>query len=145
MNRSSGVTLLELLIVLVIVAILGAVGYPSYLDYITRSNRAVAKGMMVMIADRQEQFFADNKRYAANLTELGFAANAFMIDDQGTAVADDDGERLYGISLTNTSATTFTVNAAPELRQATHDTQCGTLTLAQGGLRGTSGGGDRCW
>ena len=51
--------------------------------------------MLLQVADRQEQFFADNKRYATNLTQLGYVANGFMIDDQGAYVVDGDANRLY--------------------------------------------------
>lgn len=140
-----GVTLMELLVAIAIVGILGAIAYPSYMQYVVRSNRSVGKSMLLRIADRQEQFFGDNKRYAADLTQLGYMAAAFMIDEQGAPVANTDNARLYSISLTNTSATTFTVNAAPELQQAVRDTDCATLTLTHTGQRGQTGAGTNCW
>ena len=80
----AGVTLLEVLVVVTIVSILAAVGYPSYLQYIVRANRAIAKAALVQVADRQEQFFADNKRYAANLqTGLRYPSNGFMVNNDG--------------------------------------------------------------
>jgi type IV pilus assembly protein PilE len=136
---------MELLVAVAIVGILGAIAYPSYTQYVVRTNRSAAKSMLLRIADRQEQFFGDNKRYAADLTELGYAAAVWMIDEQGAPVAKTDDRRLYSISLTNTSATTFTVNAAPELQQAVRDTSCATLTLTHAGQRGQTGAGTNCW
>jgi type IV pilus assembly protein PilE len=141
----SGVTLMELLVTVTIVGILGAIAYPSYTQYITRTKRAVGKSMLLQVADRQEQFFADNKRYATNLTQIGYAANGFMIDDQGAYVVDGDANRLYQVSLTNATVTTFTANAAPQLRQATQDTDCQTLTLTHRGLKGQTGPSTNCW
>jgi type IV pilus assembly protein PilE len=144
-SRMAGVTLLELLVTVAIIGILGAIAYPSYTNYVMRTNRVVGKSLLLQVADRQEQFFADNKRYTTDLTQLGYNANGFMVDDQGAYVADADANRLYRISLTNATATTFTANAAPQLNQATRDTNCQTLTLTHRGLKGQTGASTDCW
>lgn len=144
-RSARGMTLTELLVVVAIVSLLAAIGYPSYTAYVTRANRSAAKSTLLQVADRQEQFFADNKRYAADLTQLGYASNGFAIDKQGAPVAPESDARLYAITLTNATATTFTVNAAPQLRQYEHDGQCGTLTLTHAGQKGQSGSGEGCW
>lgn len=144
-RRSFGITLLELLIVVTIIGILAAIAYPSYVNYVIRTNRSAAKSVLVQVADRQEQHFSDNKRYAADLTRLGYSANGFMIDDRGAVVGATDADRLYEITLTDTSATTFTINAAPQLRQASYDDQCATLTLTHAGQKDHTGTGDDCW
>ena len=141
----AGVTLMELLIVVAIVGILGALAYPSYRQYIIRSNRAIAKSALLQVADRQEQYFADNKSYAANLTGLRYPTNGFMVNNDGAIVAATSPDRLYAISLTNTSATTFTANAAPQLMQASGDVVCATLTLTHTGVRGQTGTSPDCW
>jgi len=141
----AGVTLIELMVAVAIVGVLAAIAYPSYSRYVVRANRTVAKGLLLQVADRQEQYFADHKAYASNLTQLGYAANPFMVDTQGTRVADTAGTRIYRISLTNTAATTFTANAAPQLAQSTRDTACGTMTLTHRGLKGQSGSATDCW
>jgi type IV pilus assembly protein PilE len=142
----AGVTLMELLVVVAIVGILGALAYPSYRQYIIRSNRAIAKAALLQVADRQERFFADNKQYATNLqTGLRYPTNGFMVNNDGGIVAATSPDRLYEISLTNTSATTFTVNAAPQLMQASGDAVCATLTLTHTGVRGQTGTSTDCW
>jgi type IV pilus assembly protein PilE len=133
------------MVVVAIVTILASIGYPSYMNYITRANRVAAKSLLLQIADRQEQFFANNKRYADDLTDLGYAANGFMVNDQGAFAADGDDDRIYQIRLTNTTPVTYTVNAVPQLRQAGHDTQCMTMTLTHTGVRSQTGGGTECW
>lgn len=140
-----GVTLLELMVVVAIVTIIASIGYPSYMGYITRANRTAAKSMLLQIADRQEQFFANNKQYAPNLTALGYGAAAIMINDQGAATGAGSDDRIYAIALTNTTPLTYTVNAVPQLRQAGHDTQCMALSLTHIGIRSQTGPSTDCW
>jgi type IV pilus assembly protein PilE len=142
--KASGITLIELLVAVAVVGIIAVIAIPSYTQYVTRTNRAVAKSILLQVADRQEQFFADNKTYALNLTQLRYPAN-FMIDNRGAPVDAGSGDRLYSISLTVATATTFTVSAAPQLQQAVRDTACQTLTLNQAGARGQTGSGSNCW
>ena len=115
------------------------------MGYITRANRAAAKSLLLQVADRQEQFFANNKRYADDLSDLGYAADGFMIDDQGAFAADGSDDRIYAIRLTNTTPLTYTVNAVPQLRQAAHDAQCLTMTLTHTGVRSQTGASTECW
>ena len=144
-RRQKGVTLLELMIVVVIVAIISAFAYPSYTQFIVRAKRTAGTSMLLQIADRQQQFFMDNKRYAANLTRLGYAANAVMIDEEGAVIAAADADRIYNISVSASTAMTYTLTAIPQLVQASKDTKCGSLTLSNAGVKGYSGAGGDCW
>jgi type IV pilus assembly protein PilE len=144
-NRMRGFTLIELMIVIVIVAILVSVGYPSYTQYLTKSKRQAAKNLVYQVTDRQEQFFLDNRAYAANLTALGFAADTMSLDRNGQLTGASDTKRTYTFDLQNATATTYTVRIIPQLRQASHDSACGTLTLTHTGNRGNSGTATNCW
>jgi type IV pilus assembly protein PilE len=143
-TRQRGVTLIELMVVAAIIAIISAFAYPSYERYIVRSKRAVAQNALLQVADRQQQFFMDNKRFAADLTNLGYTANPFAIDDEGRATVPGDVDAVYSLALSNVTATTWTVTAAPLNGQLSRDTICGSLTLTQAGTKGSSLGGD-CW
>jgi len=143
--RQRGFTLAETMIVIAIIAMLASIGFPQYTTYLTRTKRATAKSFMLMVADRQEQFFLDNKQYADGLSDLGYADDAVAIDNHGIMTITTSPARIYLVDLSNTSATTFTINAAPELAQAAQDTLCGTLTLSHTGQRDQTGAGTRCW
>ena len=143
-NNQTGVTLVELMVVVAILAIISAFAYPSYERYVTNSKRTAATSALLQIADRQQQFFMDNKTYANDLTDLGFAANPWVIADDGTASDAGDTESVYTISLSNVAATTYTITAAP-LHTQLRDSKCGSLTLDQAGTRAASTGSDDCW
>ncbi len=140
-----GVTLLELMIVVAIVSMIAAFAYPSYMRYVVNTKRTAATTTLLQIADRQQQFFMDNKRYANDLTALGFAANPLVVSDNGKWVAAGDADAVYSISLSNVAATTYTITAAPLNGQLSRDTECGSMALDHAGARGNSGGGDDCW
>ena len=141
----AGVSLLELMIVVAIVGIVSAIAFPSYMEYVVNTKRTVATSTLLQVADRQQQFFMDNKQYTNDLTDLGFAANPLVLADDSTVAAAGDEDAVYSISLSNIAATTYTITAAPLHGQATRDTDCASLTLNQSGARGSSAGGSDCW
>lgn len=140
--NTRGFTLIEVMVVVVIVAILASLGYPSYVQYVTRSNRQAGRAMVMTIADRQEQYFLDNKSYADKLTTLGYAADTIGIGRDGQLVAAD---QIYDLDISAATATSYTIRAVPKGVQATRDTACATLTLLSTGERNASGGGEDCW
>lgn len=144
-RKQKGITLIELMVVVAIIAIIAAFAYPSYERYVVRAKRAVAQNALLQVADRQQQFFMDNKQFAADLTNLGFAANPYVVDDDGSATVASDTNAVYSVSLSNVTATTWTATAAPVQGQLSRDTDCGSLTITQAGAKGQSGGGNNCW
>ena len=143
--RQRGMNLIELLVVVAIVGILGAVAYPSYVQHIVDTKRTASRSVLMQVADRQQQFFMDNKTYAADLTDLGYGANPLVIADDGREVASGDAQSVYSISLSNVATTTYTATAAPLNGQLARDTYCGSMTLDQTGNRSQSGSGTDCW
>lgn len=144
-RRQRGVTLLELMIVCAIIAIIAAVGYPSYVRYVVNSKRTTATATLLQIADRQQQFFMDNKRYANDLTALGLAANPLVLGDDGQPAAAGDPQAVYRFTLSNVAATSYTATATPLNEQATRDSDCGALTYTQAAVKSHGGSGDDCW
>lgn len=144
--RQKGVTLIEMLVVIAIIALIAGFAYPSYMRYVIDTKRTAATSILLQVAERQQQFFMDNKQYTNDLTSLGFAANPLVIGDDGRTMADAaDSASVYSVSLSNVAATTYTVTAAPLHQQAARDVDCGSLTLNQAQLKGSSGGGSDCW
>ena len=142
---AAGFTLVELMIVLAIIAILTVVAYPSYQQYIVRSNRQAVRSMLYAIADRQEQFFLDNKAYAPDMSSLGYAENTLYVGRDGQLAGADADNLTYSLRIADATDTSYTVKAWPAGVQAERDTECGNLSLTSSGLRGQSGDGETCW
>lgn len=136
---------MELMVVAAIISMIAAFAYPSYTQFVTRSKRTIATGMLMQIADRQQQFFMDNKRYADTLTRLGYASDSIMISDEGQVVASGDEKRIYNVQISASNFVTYELTATPQLNQATKDTKCGNLTLTHTGEKGQSGSSTDCW
>jgi type IV pilus assembly protein PilE len=144
-KTQKGVSLIELMVVVAIIAIIAAFAYPSYERYVVRTKRTVAQSALLQVADRQQQFFMDNKQFANDLTNLGFGANPFVVDDEGSGTTAADTNAVYSVSLSNVTATTWTATAAPLQAQLSRDSECGSLTITQAGAKGQSGSGNNCW
>ena len=144
-NVQRGLSLIELMIVVTIIAILSAFAYPSYERYVIKAKRSIAQNSLLQVADRQQQFFMDNKRFAADITDLGFPADPYIVDDDGATTVAGDADAVYSLSLSNVTAITWTATATPLHSQLSRDTYCGNLTITHTGAKGKSGASDECW
>ena len=87
----------------------------------------------------------DNKRFAADITDLGFPADPYVVDDDGASTVAGDKDAVYSLSLSNVTATTWTATATPLNGQLYRDTYCGSLTITQTGAKDKSGASVDCW
>jgi type IV pilus assembly protein PilE len=125
-RKTSGFTLIELMITVAIVAILAAVAYPGYTQYVIRSKRSAAQAQMMDIANRQQQFLLANRNYADKtaLTASGYALPSDVSVNYG-----------YDIVLSTTGAPGFTLTLTPQGGQASD----GPLTLDSAGVKTPAG------
>jgi len=153
--RAPGFTLIELLIVVAIIGVLAAIAVPAYQGSVVKGRRSVAQAGIMDLANRQEQFYLNNKTYASDMSNLGYSAalvfssggdSAVALDSNQSLVASSSTERVYIVKIDSASATAYSVSAVPQLDQVA-DTDCGTLTLTNAGTRtesGTATAAD-CW
>jgi type IV pilus assembly protein PilE len=144
-NKLKGFTLIELMIAVVIIAILAAVALPSYQDHVRRSNRAVAKALLLENAQFMEQIYTANNQYDAAVGPDGIVNTA---DDVDVALPLIQSPRTgavvqYNISLQAVADATFTLRAVPVGSMA--GDVCGTFTLTNTGVQGAGGDVASCW
>jgi prepilin-type N-terminal cleavage/methylation domain-containing protein len=87
---NKGFTLIELLITVGILSIIGTVAITSYIGMTLKASRSEAYGNLEAIRMFQEQFFAENAVYTANLADVpGFnpGPNALFVYAFATGVA----------------------------------------------------------
>lgn len=116
-KKSSGFTLIEIMIAVLIIGILAAIAIPSYQSYLLRGNRTTAQAYLMDIAQRQQQYLMDARSYAADVATLTMTTPAnvsshYTIEDPFTI---------------GTAPNSFSVTATPIGSQA-NDT-CGTLFI----------------
>jgi type IV pilus assembly protein PilE len=132
--RSRGFTLLELMIAGAIVAILAAIAYPSYVNSVQKSRRSEATAALLGVASQMERYNTEKGTYAT--ATLG----------TGGVFSNQTENSYYNLSLTNLTATTYTINAVPAAIQATDP--CGTFTYTESGVKNVTGGTwnmSQCW
>lgn len=143
-NKQNGFTLIELLIVVAIIAVLTAIALPSYTRYIVRANRSAAESFMYGVANKQEQFMLDARRYGGSLTELSLGVPSDVAGKYNVTVTCAMPTDTGGIcTLTTGAAPSYLITAAP----VSPEPECGNLTLDNIGTKTSSGTAplSRCW
>lgn len=138
MNKK-GFTLIELMIVILIVGILVTIAYPSYQEHVARARRADGQTALLDLASRLERYYSEQNTYQTATIGTG----------NGTDVLDTttSPEGWYALSITNQTATAYSIQATPQNAQAS-DALCLNLTynsLGQKGFSSAAGSLERCW
>ncbi len=102
-RRQRAFTLIELMVVVMIVAILAAIAYPSYVSQVRKGYRAGAQEFLLDIAQRQQQYFLDNRRYAPDLGTLGVSVPGELAGRYSFASVDNDDARPPRFTATATA------------------------------------------
>ena len=137
-KRTSGFSLIELLIVVAILGIIAAIAVPSYLSYMTDTRRTDATSTLIEVAGEQFRYYSENNTYTDSMSDLGY----------GTADTALSKEGLYTISLVSASANSFVITATPVAGAAqASDTECTTFTLSSSNQKGSTGSisAQECW
>jgi type IV pilus assembly protein PilE len=123
-----GFTLIELMITCACVAILAAVAVASYEFAIVKTRRGAAQACLTESAQFMERWYTTRLTYAG-------APDPSCGSEVGPH---------YAISFAGTpDGASYTLQIAPQGRQAVAETKCGTMTLNQAGQK--SAATAECW
>lgn len=120
----SGFTLIEVMVVVAIVGILAAIALPNYADYIRRGKITEATTKLSDQRVRMEQYFLDNRTYAAG--------GACGVPDPSYTAGTD----AFLVACTGATATTYVVTATG---QAANGMSGFGYTINQANARVTTG------
>lgn len=70
-RKTSGFTLIELMIAVAIIAILASIAVPSYTEYVRRSKITEATNELATLRVRLEQYYQDNRNYGSTAAACG--------------------------------------------------------------------------
>ncbi len=145
-RKTTGFSLVELLVVMVVLGIIMAIGVPGYRQYMQRANRTDATTTLLRIAAAQERFYIQNGTYASN-AQLAPAPPAGL----GIAGTERGYYNLVIAPGPGGLATGYTAWALIKAGEAqADDVNCAGFSINERGQRTAvdSGGGDRtddCW
>jgi len=125
-SSKKGFSLIELMIVITIVALLVALALPSYTRYVLKANRGEAQQLLLNWANNQEIWRANDTDYATTV-EIAAPTHA-----------------KFNFTLSNRTATTYTLTATAQGRQADDEERgedCDVLTLDQSNTKTHA----NCW
>jgi type IV pilus assembly protein PilE len=129
-RASVGFTLIELMVVVAIVAVLAAVAFPSYTSHLRKGHRASAQAYLMDLAQREQQFFTDNRSFALD----GGGVTAATKLNASAPPSDVVGN--YSISTVARSVTPSFVITATALGSQTTD---GNLSIDDTGSKTPTG------
>jgi len=123
--KSSGFTLIELMIVVAVIAILAGIAYPSYIEHIKKTRRSAGAACLLEQAQFMERYYTTNMKYSGAVPP-------------GTACTTDMASYYtFGFSAGPTD-TTYTLTATA-IGAQTADSKCGNLSIDQTGKKSVSG------
>lgn len=127
-KKTSGFSMMELMIVIVIVAILVSLAYPSYVQYVRKSKRGEAQQLLMNWSINQEIWRSNNPQYAT-VAQIPLPT----LDDYTFAIP---ARTAVAYTLQATASTT------DQLKDEAKDgTDCTPLTLNESGQKAPA----VCW
>ncbi|MFM2477693.1 type IV pilin protein [Celerinatantimonas sp. MCCC 1A17872] len=135
--KSSGWTLIELLIAMAISVLLMLMALPSYCSWLGEYHRQQAIVQLYALRETMEQYYLDNDQWPANLAALSFTSGS--VEGYQFALTSNDEDSPPSLSATPSSAQ---MHDDPQVEQITMDVNgtCevtmvdGSVAVCQGAL-----------
>lgn len=134
-----GFSLIEIMVVVAIIGILAGVAYPSYLNSVRKTNRSDAKVELNNVAQRLQRCFTAYSAY--NNANCGVYK---QLSEGDAEIITPEG--YYAVTISDASATAYTLTATPIAGSPQVGDKCGAITMTSTGIRGATGGTvEQCW
>lgn len=129
-----GFTLIELMVAVAILGIIASIAVPSYFEHVKRTARTEAITSLLDAANKQEQYYVDNRQYTNSLTDLGVTSST------------ENGFYQIAVEVNNAEGT-FEFTATPKSGPPKQDEECTELSIDDAGVKGAKGTADskKCW
>jgi type IV pilus assembly protein PilE len=140
-SRTTGFSLIELMVTVAIISVLVAIAVPTYIDKVRKSRRTEAKTVLLDLAGREERFFNTNNQYSLLPSDLGYGATA-------AAFPMTVGNGYYTVSVVLNAGPPlgYTLSASPVAgSDQAKDTHCTTFTLQSTGQQTSFPDTTSCW
>ncbi|MBF0378600.1 MAG: prepilin-type N-terminal cleavage/methylation domain-containing protein [Desulfamplus sp.] len=124
MKKSSGFTLIELMIVVAIIGILAAIAIPNFLSYQCKAKQSEAKTNLGNIRTLQETYFTEYDTYGADTGDIKFSVQG---DSRYTyliaSTSFGSGYRATAVTNLDRDATNdaWRINSSNDLVNGTND------------------------
>lgn len=143
MKKSTGFTLIELMVVVAIVGILATIAYPAYQANLFKTQRSTANSLLSEIMQNQEVRYAENLTYSINLGTIG--VNPLGYNLTGLGVENDN--RTYLVTAAACPAPQADLRQCVLLTANAVNGQVGDVTCLTMSLQsdGTRMGNVECW
>jgi type IV pilus assembly protein PilE len=148
MKRTSGFTLIEVMVAAAIICILSALALPSFQRYVVKSKRAQAQATLLRLMQQQERYFSANNTY------LGFSSVSTEADEKQFAWWSSENASASAYEIRGAACPGEPISQCVQLTALPgtrivdagfRDDECETLSLSSNGRRAASGPAERCW
>ena len=146
-----GFTLIEVMIVVAIIGILAMIAMPSYQEYVRRSKRAEAQGVLMEAAQYMQRYYSGNDRYTVTAGTTTTEAEQKVGNDSmlpgALLQSPKSGTANYTITVfARDIPPSYTLRATRAGSMASD--KCGMQTLNSQGIKGIDAAGVNvadCW
>lgn len=147
-QRTTGFTLIELMIATLMICILLALASQPLQRYLVQAKRARAQATLLRLMQQQEVYYSQNNRY------LAFSSASSDPDEKrfqwwsGERAADSAYEIAGAACPGETIVQCVRLTATPgtdKVDRNFRDAECATLWLSSNGRKAASGPAARCW
>ena len=128
-----GFTLIELMITVAVIGILAAIAYPSFSEYVAKSRRATAVGILLESQQWMERFYTENFRYDQNSAHTAVTDASQFPAWFSVSPKPGDGSTMYKIEVLSSSRDMYTVTASRTGSMA--NDRCGDFQVDQYGRK----------